>query len=73
MWAERLILFIVDNGSTHRGHASVERKRRRDRRIVLVRTPIHASWLNQAKIYRISYPSKFVEVMENSKHLARKN
>ena len=41
------LFFIVDNGSSHRGQASVERMRRRDQRIVLVHTPIHASWLNQ--------------------------
>jgi len=45
------LFFIVDNGSSHRGQASVERMRRRDRRIILVHTPIHASWLNQVEIY----------------------
>jgi DDE superfamily endonuclease len=48
--AERLF-FIVDNGSSHRGKASVERMRRRDKRIILVHTPVHASWLNQVEIY----------------------
>jgi DDE superfamily endonuclease len=48
--AERLFL-IVDNGSSHRGQASIERMRRRDRRIILIHTPIHASWLNQVEIY----------------------
>ena len=45
------LFFIVDNGSSHRGKASVERMRQRDKRIVLVHTPIHASWLNQVEIY----------------------
>ena len=45
------LFFIVDNGSSHRGQASVERMLRRDKRIVLVHTPIHASWLNQVEIY----------------------
>jgi hypothetical protein len=45
------LFFIVDNGSSHRGQASVERMRRRDKRITLVHTPIHASWLNQVEIY----------------------
>jgi hypothetical protein len=45
------LFFIVDNGSSHRGKASVERMRRRDKRIILVHTPIHASWLNQVEIY----------------------
>jgi hypothetical protein len=48
--AERLFL-IVDNGSSHRGQASIQRMRRRDKRIILVHTPIHASWLNQVEIY----------------------
>lgn len=48
--AKRLFL-IVDNGSSHRGQRSVQRMRRRDRRIILVHTPVHASWLNQVEIY----------------------
>ena len=48
--ATRLFL-IVDNGSSHRGQASIKRMQRRDKRIVLVHTPIHASWLNQVEIY----------------------
>jgi hypothetical protein len=48
--AERLF-FVVDNGSSHRGQASVKRMRRRDKKIVLVHTPVHASWLNQVEIY----------------------
>ena len=45
------LFFIVDNGSSHRGQTSVQRMRRRDKRIILVHTPIHASWLNQVEIY----------------------
>ena len=45
------LFFIVDNGSSHRGQVSVERMRRHDKRIILVHTPIHASWLNQVEIY----------------------
>jgi hypothetical protein len=48
--AERLF-FVVDNGSSHRGQKSVTRMQHRDKRIVLVHTPIHASWLNQVEIY----------------------
>jgi len=48
--AERLFL-VVDNGSSHRGQRSVERMHRRDKRIILVHTPVHASWLNQVEIY----------------------
>jgi hypothetical protein len=45
------LFFIVDNGSSHRGKASVERMLVRDKRILLLHTPIHASWLNQVEIY----------------------
>jgi DDE superfamily endonuclease len=48
--AQRLFV-IVDNGSSHRGRRAVQRLRKRDRRLILVHTPIHASWLNQVEIY----------------------
>src|SRR5262250_1743643 len=47
---ERLF-WIVDNGSSHRGAASQKRLRHVDSRIILVHTPVHASWLNQVEIY----------------------
>jgi hypothetical protein len=45
------LFFIVDNGSSHRGQASVRRMRRRDQRLILVHPPIPARWLNQVEIY----------------------
>ena len=48
--AQRLF-WIVDNGSSHRGKAAKKRLRQVDRRIILVHTPVHASWLNQIEIY----------------------
>lgn len=48
--AERLF-FVVDNGSSHRGRASIQRMKKRDKRIFLLHTPVHASWLNQVEIY----------------------
>ena len=47
---ERLF-WIVDNGSSHRGEASTKRLHQVDSRIILVHTPVHASWLNQVEIY----------------------
>jgi hypothetical protein len=41
---------VVENGSSHRGEASVERPKPRDPRLVLVHTPVHASWLNQVEV-----------------------
>jgi hypothetical protein len=48
--AERLF-WVVDNGSSHRGEAAARRLRGVDARIILVHTPVHASWLNQVEIY----------------------
>jgi hypothetical protein len=47
---ERLF-WIVDNGSSHRGEAAKTRLQQVDARIILVHTPVHASWLNQVESY----------------------
>ena len=48
--AERLF-WVVDNGSSHRGATARQRLQQLDARILLVHTPVHASWLNQVEIY----------------------
>jgi transposase len=48
--AER-VFWIVDNGSSHRGKASVDRLATAYPNAVLVHTPVHASWLNQIEIF----------------------
>lgn len=45
------VFWIVDNGSSHRGAASCTRLQKEWPNLVLVHTPIHASWLNQIEIY----------------------
>ena len=45
------VFWIVDNGSDHRGEASVTRLQGRWRNLLLVHLPVHASWLNQVEIY----------------------
>lgn len=47
----RRVFWIVDNGSSHRGAASVARLQSKFRRLTLVHGPVHASWLNQIEIY----------------------
>ena len=47
----RRAFWIVDNGSSHRGERSVKRLQARHPRLVLVHSPVHASWLNQIEIY----------------------
>jgi hypothetical protein len=48
--AQRVFL-VVDNGSAHRGQRSIDRLRGTWPNLIVVHTPIHASWLNQAEIY----------------------
>ena len=45
------VFWVVDNGSSHRGAASIRRMLRWYSNAILVHTPIHASWLNQVEIY----------------------
>ena len=45
------VFWVVDNGTVHRGPASVRRLRDQWPNLVLVHLPIHASWLNQVEIY----------------------
>jgi hypothetical protein len=45
------LFWIVDNGSSHRGDTAKQRLHQVDSRIILVHTPVHASWLNQVEIY----------------------
>ena len=45
------VFWVVDNGSSHAGQASIERMKQAWPRAELVHLPIHASWLNQVEIY----------------------
>ena len=45
------VFWVVDNGSSHRGQASINRLTRTYPHAVLVHTPVHASWLNQVEIF----------------------
>lgn len=47
----RRVFWIVDNGSSHRGERAAEELRARYPHIVVVHTPVHASWLNQIEQY----------------------
>jgi hypothetical protein len=47
----RRVFWIVDNGSSHRGQRAATRLRAKWRNVVLVHTPVHASWLNQIEVY----------------------
>jgi hypothetical protein len=46
------VFFIADNGSSHRGQASIDRMAKAWPTAKLVHLPIHASWLNQIPVNR---------------------
>ncbi len=45
------VFWVVDNGSSHRGQASIRRLQTDWPNLILVHLPTHASWLNQIEIY----------------------
>lgn len=45
------VFWIVDNGSSHRGQASIDRMSAAGENACLLHTPVHGSWLNQVEIY----------------------
>ncbi len=47
----RTVYWIVDNGSSHAGNASIERIEEKWENARLIHLPIHASWLNQIELY----------------------
>jgi len=69
------VFVIVDNGSAHRGKASIKRLEGRYKNLILVHTPVHASWLNQAEIYfsivqrKVLTPNDFPDLDTLEEHL----
>lgn len=47
----RRVFWIVDNGSSHAGQASIDRLQNAWPNLRLIHLPVHASWLNQIEIY----------------------
>lgn len=45
------VFWVVDNGGSHRGAASVDRLQRRHPNLILVHLPTRASWRNQIELY----------------------
>jgi hypothetical protein len=69
------VFVIVDNGSAHRGKKSIHRLQGRYRNLILVHTPVHASWLNQAEIFfsvvqrKALTPNNFEDLETLEQHL----
>lgn len=72
--AER-VFWVVDNGSSHRGEASIKRLTKSYPTGILVHTPVHASWLNQVEIYfskiqrKVLTPNDFASLEEVEQRL----
>jgi hypothetical protein len=47
----RRVFWIVDNGSSHAGRASIDRLEGAYPNLRLIHLPVHASWLNQIELY----------------------
>jgi hypothetical protein len=71
----RRVVWVVDNGSSHRGRAAVERLEGAWENLRLVHLPIHASWLNQVEIYfsvvqrKVLTPNDFPDLAEVERRL----
>jgi hypothetical protein len=69
------VFWVVDNGSSHRGRAATQRLRSQWPNLVLVPTPVHASWLNQVEIYfsvvqrKVLTPNDFPDLADLEGHL----
>ena len=63
------VFWIVDNGSSHRGQAALDRLAARYPNAIMVHTPVHASWLNQVEIYfsiiqrKVLSPNDFADLI----------
>jgi transposase len=69
------VFVIVDNGSDHRGRAAVRRLRDAWPNAIMIHTPVHASWLNQAEIFfsitqkKVLSPNDFASLDELARTL----
>ena len=73
----RRVFWITDNGSSHRGQKAAARLSAQWPTLILVSTPVHASWLNQIEIYfsvvqrKVLTPNEFVSLSELEDRLLR--
>ncbi|HWB71367.1 MAG TPA: IS630 family transposase [Egibacteraceae bacterium] len=64
------VFWVVDNGSSHRGQASIDRLRDAYDNAHLIHLPVHASWLNQVEIFfsvvqrKVLTPNDFADLDE---------
>jgi hypothetical protein len=72
----RRVFWIVDNGSSHRGKASIDCLEGQWPTLRLIDLPIHASWLDQCEIYfsivqrKVVHPNDFTDTDQITCRLA---
>jgi hypothetical protein len=70
------VFWVVDNGSSHRGQASIDRLEGAWPNLRLIHLPVHASWLNQIEIVfsiigrKVVTPNDFVDLDQITERLA---
>lgn len=70
------VFWVVDNGSGHRGQASIDRLQEAWPTLQLIHLPVHASWLNQIEIYfsvvqrKVVSPNDFTDLDQVADRLA---
>ena len=70
------MFWVVDNGSSHRGQASVDRLEGAWPKLRLIHLPVHASWLNQIEIVfsitqrKVVTPNDFFDLDQITDRLA---
>ena len=70
------VFWIVDNGSSHRGQASIDRMAAAWPNAVAVHLPVHASWLDQTEIFfsviqrKVLTPNDFTDLDQIRNRLA---
>jgi hypothetical protein len=69
------VFWVVDNGSSHRGQTAVRRLAKAYSNLILLHTPVHASWLNQVEIYfslvqrKVLTPNDFADLADVERRL----
>jgi transposase len=64
------VFWVVDNGSSHRGQASIDRLQGAWANLTLIHLPVHASWLNQIELIfsvvkrKVLSPNDFTDLAE---------
>jgi hypothetical protein len=69
------VFWVVDTGASHRGEAAARRLAQAYANLIVVHTPVHASWLNQVEIYfsivqrKVLTPNDFASLAEVEQRL----